>query len=244
MWILPLYFLLFCQALYSLSISTLEANKIGEKIWKNECAGTIEGLTSWNKGEQFASLGIGHFIWYPAGKKGDFQETFPDLLKFLQQEGTTLPSWLTVGSECPWNSREEFHEAIESPKMKSLRQFLFCTKQLQAIFMAKRLEQFLSVFLNKEKIATLLANSNGIYALLDYLNFKGSGTSPKETYKGQGWGLLQVLQLMPTSSIEDFVESAKFVLKRRVENSPPERNEKQWLKGWFNRLETYTQGNS
>lgn len=49
---------------FSLSVSPENANKIGEKIWKNECAGSIEGLTNWKKGENFASLGIGHFIWY------------------------------------------------------------------------------------------------------------------------------------------------------------------------------------
>ncbi|PWU11360.1 MAG: hypothetical protein C5B47_00975, partial [Verrucomicrobia bacterium] len=36
---------------------------IGAQVWKNECAGTTSGLTSWNRGEDFASLGIGHFIW-------------------------------------------------------------------------------------------------------------------------------------------------------------------------------------
>jgi hypothetical protein len=42
-----------------------QAQTIGRQIWKNECGGTQEGLTSWNKGEEFPSLGIGHFIWYP-----------------------------------------------------------------------------------------------------------------------------------------------------------------------------------
>ncbi len=46
----------------SLSISASEAKAIGKRIWINECGGTVEGLTSWNKGEYFASLGIGHFI--------------------------------------------------------------------------------------------------------------------------------------------------------------------------------------
>ena len=31
---------------------------------KMNAGGTISGLTSWNVGENFASLGIGHFIWY------------------------------------------------------------------------------------------------------------------------------------------------------------------------------------
>ena len=46
----------------SLTILEPEAKEIGRRIWMNECGGTIEGLTSWNKGEYFASLGLGHFI--------------------------------------------------------------------------------------------------------------------------------------------------------------------------------------
>src|SRR5688500_9282686 len=62
----------------ALTVSSQDANAIGEKIWRNECKGTIEGLTNWKKGENFASMGIGHFIWYPAEKKERFRETFPE----------------------------------------------------------------------------------------------------------------------------------------------------------------------
>lgn len=37
---------------------------------------------------------------------------------------------------------------------------------------------------------------NGLYALIDYVNFKGEGTSETERYNGQGWGLLQILENM------------------------------------------------
>lgn len=235
------------------SLSAQNANKIGEKIWKNECAGSIEGLSCWNKGENFASLGIGHFIWYSRDKKERFQETFPDLLGFLQKRGVSLPAWLKTVKECPWNSREKFCEDFYSPEMKSLRQFLFDTRGLQAIFMADRLEHSFAEILEKcpqqerNKIKTLFTHlaqdANGLYALIDYLNFKGAGISSNETYQGQGWGLLQVLQNMPDSSekpLIDFVQAAKTVLNQRVKNSPPERNEAQWIKGWLNRVDTYT----
>lgn len=228
------------------------ASKIGEKIWKNECAGTIEGLTHWKKGEDFASVGIGHFIWYSADKRERFEETFPSLLQFLQKEGATFPPSLKTTSACPWNSREEFYQKSQSSEMKSLRQFLFVTRNLQAIFIANRLEKAFPQMVEKcsqhekDKITTifyrLALEANGLYALIDYLNFKGSGTSSSETYKGQGWGLLQVLQRIPVSSrkpIADFVKEAKAILTQRVENSPPERHEEQWLKGWFNRLDSY-----
>ena len=50
-----------------------QSSHLGEKIWKNECGGTVEGLTHWNKGEAFGSFGIGHFIWYPENQIGPFR---------------------------------------------------------------------------------------------------------------------------------------------------------------------------
>ena len=85
-------------------------------------------------------------------------------------------------------------------------------------------------------------DAKGLYALIDYINFKGLGTSPKEAYKGKAWGLKQVLLgVSPTSEdiVAAFVESAKQTLAARVQNSPPERNEQRWLKGWLNRLSSY-----
>ena len=38
---------------------------IGSRIYKNEALGKPEYLTHWNEGEDFPSLGIGHFIWRP-----------------------------------------------------------------------------------------------------------------------------------------------------------------------------------
>lgn len=250
---LLLFFFCFFAAAHALALSHADAQKVGDKIWKNECGGKIAGLTHWNKGENFASLGIGHFIWYPEGRKERFQETFPALLAFLRQEGAALPDWLLDCSYCPWNSRAEFLQEMHSPKMQSLRQFLYETRHLQLVFIANRLEKTLPEMLercsssaDKNQVSThfyrLSQDPNGLYALLDYLNFKGSGTAAQETYKGQGWGLLQVLQRMPASSpqpVADFVDAAKFLLKQRVHNAPPERHEEQWLKGWLNRVDTY-----
>ena len=54
----------------AINLSPAETRRIGNRIWQNECGGTVAGLTSWNAGENFASLGIGHFIWYPKGRRG------------------------------------------------------------------------------------------------------------------------------------------------------------------------------
>jgi hypothetical protein len=249
---LLLFLLLSLGKVWAISVSPQEAQKVGEKIWKNECGGKVEGLTHWGEQENFPSLGIGHFIWYPAGQRGQFQEKFPDLLTFLQKQGVVLPSWLKKAEGCPWKSREEFNNQIQSPPMKELRELLFDTRNLQALFIAERLEKALPKMTEKlspeekEKITAvfnrLASTSQGLYALIDYVNFKGEGIDPKETYQGQGWGLLQVLQGIPSSSnnvVTDFAESAKKVLAQRVKNAPPEKHEEKWLKGWFNRLETY-----
>lgn len=236
----------------ALTISNDDARLIGVKIWKNECSGKVEGLTCWNKGESFASMGIGHFLWFPAGGKDPFEETFPELLTYLEAEGVSIPKWLKSNRHCPWSSREEFYDNIHTQKMTELRQCLYETRHLQAIFIAKRLEKALPSMLkeadlaDKEKVMAnftrLASDAQGLYALLDYMNFKGSGTSSKESYNGQRWGLLQVLQtISPVAKdpLADFITGAKFLLKRRVDNSPPERNEERWLKGWFNRLDSY-----
>lgn len=249
------FFLSLCclEQVFPISISPEDACIISNKIWKNECAGSCEGLTHWNKGENFASLGIGHFIWYPLGRQEQFQETFPNLLLFLQKEKVAVPAWLQTAQGCPWISREDFYENINSEEMNVLRKFLFETKDLQAIFIANRLEKTFPLLIEnlpldeRERISTIFyqlsKDPNGLYALIDYMNFKGAGSSSSEMYNGQGWGLLQVLRRMQVSSqnpLVDFVASAKAVLIERVKNSPPERGEERWLKGWLNRLETYT----
>lgn len=241
-----------CTPTPLLSIGEVKTKRIAEKVWKNECAGTIEGLTHWNKGENFASLGIGHFIWYSTDKKENFSETFPLLLAFLKKEGAQMPEWLNATSSCPWNSREAFYGNFHSPQMKELRQFLFETKELQMAFIANQLEKMVPLLLaqcsleQKNQLISHLTNlskeSQGLYALIDYLNFKGAGISPKERYQEKGWGLLQVLLDMPPSSetpLIDFVSTAKNILNQRVNHSPFDRNEKQWLAGWFNRLDSY-----
>src|SRR5215468_9866633 len=78
----------------AITISHSDALKIGKRVWQNECGGTISGLTSWNQGEDFASLGIGHFIWYPKGRRGPFEESFPKLVSFVSSRGAKLPTFL------------------------------------------------------------------------------------------------------------------------------------------------------
>jgi hypothetical protein len=233
-------------ALNALSVCVEDSQQIADKIWINECAGTMEGLTHWGKGESFCSLGIGHFIWYAKEGQECFEETFSSLLSYLTEKKVSVPLWL---QKTPWSSREEFYQKIDSPEMISLRQMLFETRSLQAQFIVDRFEKVLEEIKLQipkqdeervlKNISNLLSTPKGIYAMVDYINFKGSGLSDKERYKGQGWGLLQVLIKLESSSLEGFILAARFILEERVKNSPSDRGEGRWLKGWINRLNTY-----
>jgi hypothetical protein len=246
------------RPLYAMSLSHADVLKIGKKIWQNECNGTIAGLTSWNAGEDFASLGIGHFIWYPKGRRGPFEESFPELVSFISKRGAKLPTLLLGSGEkpCPWNSRAEFLRAQHSTEMNQLRTFLTGTIDLQAEFLIARLESALPKMLAEaapadranvqERFERLTRTPEGSYALVDYVNFKGEGVLHTERYQGQGWGLLQVLEAMhgtsDTGAVDEFSQAAKAVLTRRVENSPAERHESRWLSGWIRRVNSYNGG--
>lgn len=237
----------------ALNLSPSDYAKIGARVWKNECAGTISGLTSWNRGEDFASLGIGHFIWYPAGQHGPFEESFPELIAFLRRQGASVPGWLLETQYCPWKTRQEFLADSNNQKMRSLRNFLANTITLQSRFLAERLENALPKMLKAAPVAKreriesnfyrVASGPSGMYALIDYVNFKGDGTLPTERYAGQGWGLLQVLQGMQNGpAVSEFSKSAKRILELRVRNSPPGRQEKRWLTGWLDRVDSYRKG--
>ena len=237
-------------------ISDADALRIGKKIWQNESNGTVAGLTAWNAGENFASLGIGHFIWYPQNVHGPFEESFPKLLAFARERQVSIPAWLDQSRACPWNSRAEFSSAQNSTQMRELRQFLSQTIDLQAQFMVARLQQSLAKMLDEaapadranveRQFARVASTPHGCYALVDYVNFKGEGVLHTERYRGEGWGLLQVLEQMhgsenDASAAREFSNSAAAMLRRRVQNSPPERHESRWLPGWLNRVHSYSQ---
>ena len=65
-------------------IGSADLKEIGEKIFRNEAAGKKENLVYWNSGENFPSLGIGHFIWYRKNQTEIFDESFPKLVDFYK----------------------------------------------------------------------------------------------------------------------------------------------------------------
>ena len=256
-------FLLVCTTLFGteIKLSLKQANFIAKKVWQNEGAGKDKYLIWWNEGEDFASLGIGHAIWFPKGHTERFREVFPLMLTFMQKKGVQVPPWLTPESDFPWQTKEEFNKAKlnNTKKYKELFTFLKKTFSTQAEFMSDRLSRALPEMLKsianvhqKERIKTRFndmlykndgsIDETGLYILLDYTNFKGEGTLKSERYNDQVWGLLQVLEHMDmrvTNKYKSFSNSAKAMLSRRIKNSPPQRDEERWRKGWNVRLDTY-----
>ncbi len=236
-------------------ISAAAKQRIGRKIWQNESGGTINGLTAWNDGEEFPSMGIGHFIWYPAGFNGRWTESFPLFIRYAQQRGSQgIPAWVLQNRHCPWSSKAAFQRDFNGPRLRALRAYLANNVALQMDYIIATSQQALPRIMasappaqrariqaNYQKVAT---TPNGTYALIDYVNFKGDGTNPRERYRGQGWGLMWVLMEMrdvPAGqpAAREFAAAAKRCLDRRIKNSPPARGENRWRAGWHNRCDSY-----
>lgn len=228
---------------------------IGQQVFRNECSGQFRCLVHWNKGEDFPSLGIGHFIWYPSGVDRGFVESFPGLVRFMEESGADLPGWLQELDpfDAPWPERAAFLEDESSPRVEELRAFLADTRDVQARYIFRRasasLQRVIAAAPDYERgqllarLQALTATPGGIYALMDYVNFKGEGLAEGERYRGQGWGLLQVLQAMTpdteSPALDRFRVAAAQVLTRRAENADNPLERERWLPGWLKRLETY-----
>ncbi|MCH8529349.1 MAG: hypothetical protein LAT65_00730 [Saccharospirillum sp.] len=237
---------------------TLTANQldwVGQQIYQNECASRPACLVHWNEGEAFPSLGIGHFIWYPAGVEEPFVESFPGLIENYRQAGTPMPEWLAnlEPFHAPWPNREAFIAEADSLKIAELRMLLETTQGQQAAHIFERAQRAMADVINaaptaeqtrlKQHLEALSQTPGGVYALIDYVNFKGEGLAPTERYHGKGWGLLQVLQAMDDQgqqpALVQFREAADQVLTRRAELAENPIERERWLPGWRNRLGTY-----
>lgn len=233
----------------SLNFSGIDLDGLGRKIWQNECAGSVQGLVSWNTGEDFPSLGIGHFIWYPEGCNAPFDESFPKLVRYARARGAQVPAYFN--GPAPWPDKASFIND-RSGKADAMRSWLAAHVQLQTEFIILRSRTALPRIkkasstpqLIQARFNALAATTQGLYCLVDYVNFKGEGLKPEERYNGQGWGLLQVLEEMNgtpkgRSATAEFSRAASVVMRRRVANAPTARGEQRWLAGWLNRCATY-----
>ncbi|WP_341582175.1 hypothetical protein [Marinobacter metalliresistant] len=241
----------------SLALTPAQLDWVGQQIFRNECAGRFECLVHWNEGEAFPSLGIGHFIWYPEGVDGRFVESFPALVEYMKQRQVSIPEWLRDLDpfDAPWGDRQSFLAVVDSPEMAELREFLAGSQGMQAEFIFRRARMSLEKVIDAapeeqedditERLEALSQTPGGVYAIMDYVNFKGEGVSQTERYKGDGWGLLQVLMAMSgdpeEAAIQQFREAARKVLTRRAENAEDPVERERWLPGWLKRLDTYSE---
>ncbi len=247
----------------TIDITEAQAHFIAMKVWQNEGASLDKYLIHWNDGEAFASVGIGHFIWFSKGHSEKFQQVFPRVISLMEISQIKLPDWLNSHTPLPWSSKEELNLAKKSGSKKYLELFdlLKSTKKIQAKYLVNRFNMALPRMLEtitdpslkivvRQNFHLVLRNTDGtinergLYALLDYINFKGEGIVTSERYQGQGWGLIQVLEnmnLTETNSLNSFALSADKILTRRIKNSPPERGEQRWKKNWHNRVMSYWQ---
>ncbi len=259
--LLSLSLLLSVSYAVELRLTNAQANQIAHKIWLNEGSGKRSKLVWWNKGEEFASVGIGHFIWFTAEKPMWFWEAFPPMLRYITAHGARPPRWLTPQTHCVWHSYEQWRRAkkANTKKMRELTAFMDRTKGLQARFMLHRLNSSFPRILAyarahgqgkivEKNYRRLLYRKNGsidpqgAYILIDYINFKGDGVNKGERYQGKGWGLYQVLTRMnprDPNPYHAFAMAGKIVLERLTHIAPPERRLWRFRKGWFNRMDTY-----
>ncbi len=240
-------------------LSDAQYRWIASRIFENETNGKTKNLTFWGAGEDFPSMGIGHFIWFPEGVDAPFDETFPAMLDYVSEHSNacvTVPEWLRERPvrDAPWSDKESFDALQESQPVASLRQWLANTAPQQAQFIVASFTQRWNALpleaANKAELTRLLqgllGTSEGLFAVIDYYNFKGIGSNPRERYAGEGWGLVQVLSDVATASnngaelVEQFSQAAANRLAQRVANAPPERREARWLEGWYRRVAAYT----
>lgn len=231
-----------------------ELRRTGEKIFVNETGGQIPKTVHWNVGEDFAAMGIAHFTWYPPGRTQRHGNTFPLVLKYMAQRGAPAPAWVRFAAArgAPWFSRQELLRVKHTRQIKELEQYLYRTRGLQAEYIVARAKRALPRIVKaaspnvKGKVTyninTLANTKGGWYPLIDYINFKGEGIGGSG-YKGQNWGILQVLENMRPgrpgpSALNAFADSAYQILLRRVRNAP-NKGEERWLPGWRNRTNTY-----
>ena len=222
-----------------LSISPAEIRFIGLKVWQNEDALQKKELVGWNRGENWASLGIAHFTWYPKNDKGR-KGSFPDLVNFLEKHGRYFPLNIERGEKfnAPWKNRDELLRQKNSPEVLALQHYLLESVVLQMMFIVDRAQKALSILLTvaapadreqlEKQFNRLAQTVRGRYILVDYVNLTGEG------------GLGKVLKKMkgddPEKAPEEFVAIAKGSLSAQALARPPQAK---WLKGWINRINTY-----
>jgi hypothetical protein len=225
------------------TISADEFRQMGVKFFANECGSQKRYLVWWSPKEDFANFGIGHFIWLKTGSTLPFVEQFPELIAFYLEKREPVPEFVNRHkfTGCPWKNREELDG---DPMKDEIIEWMASTTYIQAGFIIfKAMDSIRDIIQSNPGVETqfreLSKTPQGRFAVVDYLNFKGTGLDPAERLKGEGWGLLHVLKNMKTTDLDSFIRSACEVLTRRVNNYTDDWNDLAFLDGWIKRVEAY-----
>lgn len=227
-------------ARWRMPVSYIDA--IAHKLASNETGCKPENLLAWHNGEGFASVGIGHFSWYPAGTSHN-RQGFDQLLDYMRRQQVQIPSWIVQGN--PWRDRDHYLAELAqgSLRISRLRHWLYATGEVQTRYIIERAIDNLHDITQRRPdlipaLQRLTQSADGWFAIIDYLNFKGAGLG------SQPWGLLHVLEgVVPLqqgySPLQAFALSARTVLENRVRIRP---HESRWLPGWVARTTRYWEG--
>lgn len=235
---------------FSHNFSNQELRYVGSLIYKNEIGNNRQNLVFWNPNESFPSLGIGHFVWYPAGYNKSNTDTLPKLVSFYKSKGIDVPKVLQ-NRYAPWTNRQQLEQARSRGEIEHVIEFFERTKDVQILFIYERLKSSLPQMmlssdnpeLVKYQFDRVATAKNGLYPLIDYVNFKGEGLNTSKAYNDVGWGLRQILEDLDGSksstALNEFADSCTKILKKRVRNQPRGKNEEVFLPGWIKRCQSY-----
>lgn len=233
-------------------LTSAQMKTIGHQIYLNETGGKPDKLVFWNPGEDFPSMGIGHFIWVREDSASGFGDSFKGLLKYMQSRGAKFPPFLNNLApyfECPWQTYADYKREEFSNEVEELRVFLADTFDIQVQYFFERLSRSLpQIFASlqpsektriRNYIVSLSKTNASWYPIVDYVNFKGSGHTHTTVNAQGGWGLKQVLLSVDTGSSDfarAFYNASKEVLTERTSLRP---YDLRWLEGWDARMKTY-----
>ena len=139
------------QGAPDLNLTREQLLSVADKIFKNETGGSINELVAWNDGENFPSLGIGHFTWFKAsGGRSGFGDSLPEMVAYYRKQGIKLPKILEENRFSPWQSKSELmaKKARGDKDIQELISFFDSTRDIQVMFIYERLKSSLDKMLN------------------------------------------------------------------------------------------------